>query len=299
MKKLRFFVGIFALGLVLCLTVVTRSYTFPRVFAHGGIYFADGDCYSRMTRVRAVMEHPLHPAEAPRIRELPPRHRSPHDFPFRLFDSVLAWMLSPLTPRNLDVAGAIVSPLLGLGMAVFLLCWTTAIKLPFRGATLFFHAVSPILVHGTALGRPDHQSFQMFLMAAGLGAEWIMASSPTRGWGIVSGLAWSVGLWTSLYEPGALFVAVVFLYLLLDRRSLLQPQRWAGYAVFVAVIILGLTVDGWWARMPDAAVVRYFPAWEKTIGELATVAPLDPILFRWVGFGLVSRAGSADSRDSA
>ena len=41
------------------LTVVTRCHNYADVFVNGRVYFVDADCYSRMTRVRMVREHPL------------------------------------------------------------------------------------------------------------------------------------------------------------------------------------------------------------------------------------------------
>ena len=41
------------------LTLLARCYNFASVFIGGQIYFVDADCYSRMTRVRMVLQHPF------------------------------------------------------------------------------------------------------------------------------------------------------------------------------------------------------------------------------------------------
>jgi len=265
---------------------MARCYNVVEVFADGHFYFADGDCYSRMTRVRMVMEHPFHPVHHHSFENYP-QGTDPHTTaPMDYLVALLAWLVEPWTPQYLDFAGAIVSPLLGIATALFLWFWFGPV--PYRGAALLLYAISPILVHGTAFGRPDHQSLLMFLLAVGLGAEWIMAVRPTCAWGIASGLAWGLALWTSLYEPVILLALVAALYGVFQRRGLWGPVRYPGYAVLLGVLLLGLAVDGWPAIMPSKTIVRYFPAWEKTIGELATATPLDSLLYRWVGFGLIA-----------
>ena len=128
----------------------------------------------------------------------------------------------------------------------------------------------------------------MFLLAVALGAEWKMAGNPTRGWAVASGLGWGMALWTSLYEPVILLALVLALYGLFNRRALRNPARYPCYAVFLGVIVLGLAVDGVPASVPTPTILHYFPAWEKTIGELRTATPFDSLLYRWVGFGLIA-----------
>ena len=153
---------------------------------------------------------------------------------------------------------------------------------------LLLVAVSPIIVHGTVLGRPDHQSLQMLCVAIALGAEWCFSQKPSRGWGIASGAAWGLGLWISLYEPLVLLVVTALLYLALDRKKLWLPERRAGYAVFASVIVLMLLIDGLPFSPPDNTLLEYFPRWEKTIGELRSVGILNPLLYGWAGLGLIA-----------
>jgi hypothetical protein len=71
-------------------------------------------------------------------------------------------------------------------------------RLPYRGTLLLLFVVSPILVHGTELGRPDHQSLLLGLIGVALCAEWTLASADSRAWSLVSGAAWGLALWVSL-----------------------------------------------------------------------------------------------------
>src|ERR1043166_6310627 len=58
----------------------------------------------------------------------------------------------------LDFTGAFVSPLVALLGAWFLWWWSRRMQFRYRWVMLILYAISPILVHGTELGRPDHQS---------------------------------------------------------------------------------------------------------------------------------------------
>ena len=84
----------------------------------------------------------------------------------------LALFLNPFTAHALDLAGAFVSPLLALLGAWFLWWWSRRMKFRYRWVTLILYAISPILVHGTELGRPDHQSLLILLIAIAICAEW-------------------------------------------------------------------------------------------------------------------------------
>ena len=45
-------------------------------------------------------------------------------------------------------------------------------KFRYRWVMLILYAISPILVHGTELGRPDHQSLLILLVTIAICAEW-------------------------------------------------------------------------------------------------------------------------------
>jgi hypothetical protein len=46
------------------------------------------------------------------------------------------------------------------------------VKFRYRWVMLILYAISPILVHGTELGRPDHQSLLILLVAIAICAGW-------------------------------------------------------------------------------------------------------------------------------
>jgi hypothetical protein len=146
---------------------------------------------------------------------------------------------------------------------------------------VFFFAVSPILVHGTVLGRPDHQSLLMLCMAVALGAEVELVERPSTSWALAGGLAWGLGLWVSLYEPLVLGV-VAILCGRLAAQKLSSRERLYFWLPLVSVVLAAGWVEGWgFFSMPDAEVREYFANWSRTIGELAHVTPVT--LFHWMG----------------
>lgn len=297
--------------LCLVLTLGVRCWNIRDVFVEGHIYFLDPDCYSRMTRARMVVEHPGTIVRHHDFENWPQGVDAHTTAPLDYLIAGLKWTLDGLfkifdnaqTPsllhgQTLDLAGALISPLLGVAGALFLAWWLVKFRVRFWGAALLFYAVSPILVHGTVLGRPDHQSLLMLTLTVALGAELALArktESPDaatmaseRRWGLLSGIAWGVSLWVSLYEPIILLAVTVALWLALDRRAFLSRQRVPGAAVGVAIVLFSILLEGWPVRIPDATVREYFANWEGQIGELAHLSFLQ--LFPWVGWWLVGSA---------
>jgi len=263
------------------LLVATRCANYRDVFIGGEVYFTDADCYARMTRVRMCVDHPGTIV----------RHHAFENFPVgttphttALFDYLVAG-LSFVLP--MDYAGAVVSPLLALLTGWFLWWWSSSRNagVPYRGALLLF-ALSPILVHGTELGRPDHQSLLISLIAVALSAEWSLATTDSRGWNLVSGAAWGIALWVSLYEPLILFVVLVLVQLLVARKNFLTRNRLIGWALCGGLVLLALLIE---RRLPFAwpnnTVI--FSNWSATIGELRPVWPNDPAWLRWTGLLLI------------
>ena len=173
------------LCLVLALIIETanRGAVFP---GDGIVAFVDADCYARMTRVREVSTHWGRIIHWHDFENYPIGIRS---HATALFDYAIAWPAVCLRPlygdRALDFAGAWISPVLGLSTLVFLWQWAERLALRARWALLLIFAASPIVAHGFALGRPDHQSLILALMAAALAAEWAQWRAPARrssGW---------------------------------------------------------------------------------------------------------------------
>src|SRR5262249_48742541 len=172
-----------------------RCANYQDVFVAGNIYFTDADCYARMARVRICAEKP----------GLIIRHHNFENFPTgttphttALFDYLilgLLILLRPFSAHAIDLAGALISPLLALLGGWFLWWWSKRIKFRYRWALLTLYAISPILVHGTELGRPDHQSLLIFLVTLGICAEWTLraeggaiAIEVCRTWSMISGV---------------------------------------------------------------------------------------------------------------
>src|SRR5438067_6562094 len=172
-----------------------------------------------MTRVRMCAEHPGRVVRHHNFENFP-QGTTPHTTaPFDYLIFSLSILLTPFTAHAIDLAGAVVSPLLALVGGWFLWWWSRRMKLRYRWAMLILYAISPILVHGTALGRPDHQSLLMLLVTVGVCAEWSLRSERSRNWSLVSGIAWGFALWVSLYEP-LILLALMFLAGVMKDRQL-------------------------------------------------------------------------------
>ncbi len=274
------------LWLLLCAALLLATTTAWRanVFADGQIYFVDADCYSRMERVAKVMAHPFQRIAHHEFENFPVGTEVHTTAPMDWLIALLAGILTPFTPRALDLAGAWISPLLGLAALVVLWRANTLARLRYGHATLLLLAVSPIVVQAFRLGRPDHQSLVLFLIALGLAAEWRLWSAPARRTSILWGAAWGLALWTSLYEPLVVFVLLLILRLALLRAAAFAPAWRIGWAVALGVFVLGTLFDGWRVAAPTPEVARYFPNWSRSIAELAHLSPLSPEFLGWLGW---------------
>ena len=196
--------GFFIVELLIlsALILVTRCANYQDVFVDGKIYFVDADCYARMSRARFVAEHPGAIVRHHDFENFPDGTTPHTTAPLDYLIVGLAAVLAPVTAQPLDLAGAIVSPLLALAGGWFLWWWLRRFSLAGRYAALLVYSLSAILVHGTALGRPDHQSLLIVLLLVAFASEWILGGDiVTLRWGVVSGLSWGLALWVSLYEP--------------------------------------------------------------------------------------------------
>jgi hypothetical protein len=293
----------------LALTLAMRCANYLNVFytpPQGGpreIYFPDGDCYARMTRVRDILSH-WHIIHYHAWENFPSGTFPHTTAPFDFLIAAIALVLKPFTTDYIDMAGAIVSPILGLLTTAFLALWARELHQQYRRLMLLLVSLSPILVHGTALGRPDHQSLQIFLVAVGIGAELIMARAPRVSWSIVSGAAWGLALWVSLYEP-LVIVAIIFLTkLIFYRPSLFVKERIPGLLVMAAILAFAWFIDGPWLyksfqiEAHDQTLRNYFSNWSSSIEEMKSASSLGvnpdgstvfwEFLHRWVGFGLLA-----------
>lgn len=241
---------------VLCLAVAAFTWNSEAVFFGGNVYFTDGDCYARMTRVRLLQEHPLMPVRQHDFENYPLGTRPHTTAPLDYLIAGFAGVLRIFSVRALELAGAWISPLLGVVTIAILAVWLRAV--PFGWATILLLAVSPIISHGFLLGRPDHQSLLMLLVAVALAAEADMWAGKPRG--LLSAASWALALWVSLFEPLVLLTAVLLLRIFARRLFFSR----APLVIFFAILLVGFLVDGFHV----AAFDSHFTNWALNIGEL-------------------------------
>lgn len=274
------------LVLMLPLAFAARYQNRSNIFVEGKVFFVDGDCYSRMTRVKTLLDHPLSPIHHHDFENYPQGVKAHTTAPMDYLIALLALALKPFTSLSLDLAGAFIAPLLGCATLLFLWFWANQMQFRHGPPMLLLFALSPILVHGTALGRPDHQSLLILLLAIAIGSEWALIRTDSPSWQIASGLAWGTSLWVSFYEPLLLLLAVGVGHFLFSRKSLFHSERWYWLAAFALPILLMLLIEGAPFAVPDSSSMHAFSQWTKSIGELASLPPFSPILFRWTGLFL-------------
>ena len=283
------------------LVLATRCANYQDVFVAGNIYFVDADCYARMTRVRMCAARPGLIVRHHDFENFPQGTTAHTTAPLDYLILGLALPLKPFTTQPLDMSGAFVSPLLALAGAWFLWWWSRQMKFRYRWVTLILFAISPILVHGTELGRPDHQSLLILLVTVGICAEWRLqtaADPPSPGFGVagiaaatelnrlaaVSGAAWGFAIWVSAYEPLVLFLIVLVTSFILNPRALFGRDRRAGWILFAVILAAAFLIE---RRVPSFAILQLsatFKNWASTIGELAHVSPANQVWFRWCGY---------------
>lgn len=284
--RMRFLVVV-EIVLLSAVILAARCANYGEVFINGNIYFADGDCYARMTRARLCLAQP---GKIVRWHDFEnfPAGISPHTTaPFDYLIVVLAMLWRPFSPHALDLAGAFISPFLSVVVGIFLCLWSRAFQLRFRWALLLLFAVSPILAHGFALGRPDHQSLLIALVAIGWCAEWTLVETTSRHWSITSGLSWGVALWVSLYEPTILLAATVASLAVFHRSSLWRRDRLWSAAALASVLILAALVERRFPFTIDTENLAALRNWTATIGELRHVPWTGGLWWQWCGLGLL------------
>jgi hypothetical protein len=291
--------GRLVLLLLLALTFLARLHNRAEVFHGGGIFFTDGDCYSRMERAKMVSEGRWiirHHDFENWPQGVTPHTTAPMDWLIVALKGVCDVCVrilpgkdvSAMRGQTLDLAGALVSPLLGVATAAWLWCWAGLLRLPHRVLMLLFFALSPILVHGTVLGRPDHQSLLIFLIAIAVGAELVlagegMAARFTQRWAIVAGSAWGLALWVSLYEPAIFFAGAIARHLVFHRAALTARAVRGRWFALCGIMLFALIVDGWRISPPDSTLRAHFTAWSSTIGELGHLDLTGKLVWLWFG----------------
>jgi hypothetical protein len=289
--------SIVEIAILSVLILGTRCANYQDVLVAGNVYFTDADCYARMTRVRMCSEHPGVIVRRHDFENFP-AGTTPHTTaPLDYLILVLSIFVKPFTTHAIDVAGALISPLLALAGGWFLWWWSKRIKLRYRWMMLILYAITPILVHGTELGRPDHQSVVIVLVAIAICAEWSLqaeagdhlrtASGVFSKWSVVAGVAWGLAMWISAYESLVLFLLVMVVTAIEDPKAIWARSRRPGWLCFVLVLAIALLIE---RRIPSFSVLYSNPLfynWGHTIGELAHVSPANPVWLRWTGYLLL------------
>jgi hypothetical protein len=287
-RAVRLALIVFELAFLAALIMATRCANYQDVFVAGNVYFVDADCYARMMRAEVVRAKPgliiRHHAFENFSQGTTPHTTAPFDY----LIVALSFLLSPFTSHALDLAGAFVSPLLALLAGWFLWWWSRRLKFRYRSVMLILYAISPILVHGSELGRPDHQSLVIVLVAIAICAEW---SSQTQqpaniasAWWVTSAAAWALAIWVSTYEPLVLFLLLMGTVLVMNRYALFARHRHAGWILFAAIIAIAFAIE---RRVPSFAVLQstaHLKNWARSIGELAHVSPMNPVWLDWCGY---------------
>jgi asparagine N-glycosylation enzyme membrane subunit Stt3 len=305
-RRLAFFVEIVFIS---ALILLTRCANYGDVFFGGQISFVDADCYSRMSRAHICFEHPGTIIRRHDFENFP-GGTSPHTTaPLDYLIVALATVLAPLSENGLDLAGAIVSPVLSIVLGIFLCWWTRKMHLRYRWGFLILYAASPILAHGFALGRPDHHALLIALITIALCAEWTLARSNhaktgerrdtlprvqdtqkrvppyggSKSWSIVSGASWALALWVSLYEPLILVVAVVAF----RARDMMKRERRIGWIVLAAILGIAFLIERRIPQWPNREFIGTLKNWSTMVGELAHVSLGNSIWFSWCGWLLL------------
>ena len=238
-----------------------------------------------MTRVRMIKADGLRSIRSHDFENFP-NGTTPHTtMPLDALIAGLSGVLRPFFPNSLSLAGAWISPLIGLAMLGFLAAWSFRLRLPNRLLMLLLVAVSPILAHGFQLGRPDHQSLLLFLIAVAMSSETGIVLQRGRVWAYISASAWALALWVSLFEPLILLGLVLAtrgaLYIFMPQLRPTFRNAIAPIGLFLALLAAAFIVDDWRA----AAFHPAFDRWAQNIGELRSTTPA--VLFGWCGWLLV------------
>lgn len=241
------------------------------------VVFADGDCHSRMQRAAMVAEKPGTMVRTHEFENHPvgttPHTTAPMDY---LIAGMANFTASP------DIAGAWISPLLGLLCALFLWFWARRIGVEPRWPMLVLFCISPAITHAFALGRPDHQSLLLALTTAALAANIAFLRTQRASWAWLSGTLWGLALWVSWFEPLLLLLAQEIACAIVLRREAWSAARRRSLMLTGALALAFWALEGFRNPLPDPAVREMFPRWATMLGELQPASPR--ALFAWTGW---------------
>jgi len=244
------------------------------------VILADGDCHSRLQRAALVTARP---GTLVRTHDFEnhPAGTTPHTTaPMDYLIAGLGLLVQPL-----DLAGAWISPLLGLITILFLWFWARTLDLRPRWPMLLLWAISPALTHALALGRPDHQSLLVLLTCIALTSNLAFIRTSCAGWAWTSGAAWGLALWVSWFEPLILLATQE-----VARTIALRRAAWPAVWRHALLLAGGMTLASWALEgfrnpWPEADVREFFPRWASLLGELQSATPQN--MFAWTGWLIV------------
>ncbi|MEJ0001248.1 MAG: hypothetical protein WDO13_20080 [Verrucomicrobiota bacterium] len=198
----------------------------------------ESDCYSQLARVQRILRGQGLLQNHFTVENWPEGMDPSTTAPFDYAILVLYFPLWLFTRHPLDWAGALVSPLLWLGLVGF---WTLIRSREFsafgRAVLIAGSAAMPSIIWATAFGRPRHQSLILVLMAMGLTAEyerWQLQLAPKRAWNIFAGVVWGLACWTSLFEPAVVAGTLILFNLAVRRRE--NPAFLASFGIVLAAM---------------------------------------------------------------
>lgn len=269
-------------GLFVLLVIVVRFKYVRQMVLDGLPYFADADCYTRMMRVKCLLQ------DGQVFRSFHPWENAPLGITTHataLMDLLIALpalAFSPFSANGLDWAGWVVSPVLA-GLAAWLLWkWTSETSLDLdwtRWPLLLTFALHPLVLWSNSVGRPDHQALFVPLLTLTLVLDLLRARDSRWVW--PSGLCWGLALWVSLYEPLALFLVSLILSGVYLRGQML---RWL--AGVLAVAGPAWLLEGWrWGGLREAWHDPLLANWLAMVGELKS-----PPAWYWLSFPLTGVA---------
>jgi len=148
--------------------------------------------------------------------------------------------------------------------------------LHYRWVMLNLYGISPILVHGTELGRPDHQSLLIVLVTIASVPEWSLRTDQSRNWSVVSELrgAWRFGFrFTSRLSCSSSFA----FGLTKDRHLLFVRIGEQAGSPLERFISISLLLSGDVSGIRDSSIESVIPKLVAHDWRLRHVSPLDRI----------------------
>jgi hypothetical protein len=309
---LRFALAILAVAITIPLAIAPRKFNHEEILTKGLTLFVDGDCYARMIRARDVYEHPGKIVREHKFENWPDGTKPHTTAPMDYFIAGIAAALPESWCEGrtrIDMAGALVGPILGALAAAFLAVSWVLFRLRHGWAAVLLFAVSPALAWATVLGRPDHQALLVLFLTIAISMELWMLLARTCGlsnelieraapW--IAGGAWGLALWTSLFEP--VILGFAFLLAAIATEGLAGARRRLPEWIFGgAILCLSFVIEGVRITLPGADPA--FANWARLIPELSGSRLVDivrwggwvvvavPILFIYIGArGLAARA---------